>query len=622
MFLAIIAGNASDKLKDNITKFKDNIDIITFKDFDDYIGYVEQRSISVDRVIIYSSKLNYIAEEIKGEIQDFAQYMKTNSTATRIIMILNKDENSNVYSDNFNEYFFGVNYAILPITDKFTTKTLTEAVIEDTKDICKNYSINTKRNVSIDIEVVEDIKKEVEIPKQEVADLKPKKKGFLSVFRSKKEDKNITEIKNANTKENENSENIKINNMIPKSINNTNETSNNDNIIEEFYTENDNLQKNENNLENENSIEGEQNYDENNNEEYINKNTSENTEILQSNISDKNQDNRCNNNNIEYKIEEGIKNEEVLNSNSIMIVMDDTDEILIEDESFDRENLKEIKEVEKVVEKVIKVEVEKLVEVEKIVEKVVEVEKLVVINKGNNETKLDKLKKGDLVKKMIFTGNRNSGVTSTALQVAYELSKTNNVLYVDFDTEYHGILNYIKYSEFIKYNNLQKSGIFSLKAVKNLSESIIRLDNINYIISDYGVDINNQDIVEAQNYLINADKEFTVIIYDVPVYNMKYIEDSIIDFTTIFIAEPNLKSYMELLCNIESLDIKNNIKKILVNKSVILFNTNDICNKNTNSKLKEEVLNRVEFDNESLIEKELYTKENNLTKILNVIMEV
>ena len=79
----------------------------------------------------------------------------------------------------------------------------------------------------------------------------------------------------------------------------------------------------------------------------------------------------------------------------------------------------------------------------KVIKQVITKEVIRNVNTGNKFVALNGVRQGRLKKVVIVTGDRGSGITSTALNIARALSKNVDVLYFDCDINNHGLLNYI-----------------------------------------------------------------------------------------------------------------------------------------------------------------------------------
>ena len=188
------------------------------------------------------------------------------------------------------------------------------------------------------------------------------------------------------------------------------------------------------------------------------------------------------------------------------------------------------KVVERVVEKPVPVEVIK--EVEKIVEKPVErivekeVEKTVYVAGGsaNAHSFKEIMSKKEPVY-LLVTGDRRSGVTTTALSLANIFASQMNVLYVDLDTDTHGSVIRLGIMDIIDEPDSIQNGLINLRNPKGLKHLVYRgNNNFAALITNFDTEISDDDLTRATN-AIAVQQDFNLVVIDCPFSKLGYLDD-------------------------------------------------------------------------------------------------
>lgn len=178
---------------------------------------------------------------------------------------------------------------------------------------------------------------------------------------------------------------------------------------------------------------------------------------------------------------------------------------------------------------------------ETIVEKVIEVEKHGVSRNYQNGVRL-----------IIVTGDRKTGVTRTALNLASYYAKEHNTLYVDLDTNTHGSVAYLGLENIVEKPEHIQNGVGSLKNVGMLNNLTIFEESLgfSYLISFYDSKVTDEKLKETQNILA-YQKEYETVIIDCPIDKLYLMEDIII-YSEVLIC---IESYLTCVINtLEALD--------------------------------------------------------------------
>lgn len=209
--------------------------------------------------------------------------------------------------------------------------------------------------------------------------------------------------------------------------------------------------------------------------------------------------------------------------------------------------------------------VEKKVEV--IVEKEVIKEVKVKVKENSAYTNvLDGVNRANIV----VTGDRRSGVTTTALEIATLLGRDLDVLYVDLDLTRHGVLNYLNISEF--YTRAE-----NVTRALTLLETVTALPNVVYKSMDYGVSMlltgySDSLTLERATFLldliVDAGK-FDVVVFDCPLEYISCLDMQVISCDVLCCLSGDKASLMNTATTLEKMsDLPENKKfaRLLYNK--------------------------------------------------------
>ena len=225
-----------------------------------------------------------------------------------------------------------------------------------------------------------------------------------------------------------------------------------------------------------------------------------------------------------------------------------------------------------VVEKI--VEVEKIVKVPEIVEKIVEVEKVVerVVEKevpvsGRAKNTLASIARGTVSKLIIVTGDRGSGVTSTALEFTNFLTKMTNVLYFDADVDNHGLLNYIDYEQFSNYDDTHMKGVQLSKNARAFNNCVVRMSkNLDILTTNYGIRVTDDELETAQSVVGEVSHNYGVVVVDVPFDKLHLFQDLILQGNVVVCVEGSKRGYMNTIGFLERSEISTRFKRNIVSR--------------------------------------------------------
>ena len=202
--------------------------------------------------------------------------------------------------------------------------------------------------------------------------------------------------------------------------------------------------------------------------------------------------------------------------------------------------------------------------------KVVEKEVIKEVNKGYNL--LASVLKGKQKKVIVVTGDRATGVTSTALALAEVFAKYVKVLYMDCDIYNHGVLSYIDYDAYLSYDDINLQGIRlcrSSKTFKNCATSLAY--NVDFLMNDYSCDSTEDDLETAQGVVAERSQDYGVVIVDCPVQLLHCIPDLVMTGVGVICTEGTKRGVMNMLCQFDACTLNPRYKKNLASKGTMLM---------------------------------------------------
>lgn len=202
--------------------------------------------------------------------------------------------------------------------------------------------------------------------------------------------------------------------------------------------------------------------------------------------------------------------------------------------------------------------------------KVVEKEVIKEVNKGYNL--LASVLKGKQKKVIVVTGDRATGVTSTALALAEVFAKYIKVLYMDCDIYNHGVLSYIDYDAYQSYDDINLQGIRlcrSARAFKNCATSLAH--NVDFLMNDYSCDSTEDDLETAQGVVAERSQDYGVVIVDCPVQLLHCIPDLVMTGVGVICTEGTKRGVMNMLCQFDACTLNPRYKKNLASKGTMLM---------------------------------------------------
>lgn len=257
----------------------------------------------------------------------------------------------------------------------------------------------------------------------------------------------------------------------------------------------------------------------------------------------------------------------------------------------------------------------------KVIKQVITKEVIRNVNTGNKLVALNGVYQGRLKKVVIVTGDRGTGVTSTALNIAKTLAKKVDVLYFDCDINNHGLLNYIDYANFKNYEQVHMNGVKMCKSTQVFSNCVISWEeNLYLLTTDFSCDCSTEDLERAGEVVAENADEFGVVVVDCPVDKLPYIKDLVLTGLGVVCVEGSRRGFMNMLCQFEANALQTRYKRTLISHGIMLVTK---CNKHLDLKKLVNYIKAIyEPDEVNWLVHEPIAFNGNLTdKLLNDILE-
>lgn len=172
----------------------------------------------------------------------------------------------------------------------------------------------------------------------------------------------------------------------------------------------------------------------------------------------------------------------------------------------------------------------------------------------------------------IVTGDRGTGVTSLAWEMAKFLSQSIPVLYFDCDVRTHGLLSYVEYKEIAKFGNAQLQGTKFCKSVNQFYNCVIPYaDNLDIITSDYGTRTTKEELAVTAQIIGEKSLDYGAVIVDVPFDTLSVIEDLMVSSTVLFCVTATKVGFMNAVCVLEDNDISDRYLRQMFTKGKMVF---------------------------------------------------
>lgn len=608
MKIALIVGEQKgNQLKPKLQSVKDNLDIDVFGNIPKFIDISLRRNSIYDRILVLSSMLN------NQTLTDLHNYWGSTSKDTNIVVLCRKGIDEDL-ANNFMRIFLSTNVTAMLI-ETTTVQIIAQAVLLSTKELTQKYGISDYLDVEVDIDTyAEPEPEESEIkPVQSTTKSKPEKKGFFSGLFSGKSNKEKHEeamrakmeaMNNQNHQEQPQVQNSQQSEPIYSQGNDTefdntqnqydSQFSDNSEGYDDFDYSNEDEQFNTEVNENENfssnfndTVNNIEDYNDNANETYNDSsieseddfdfsetNDEESSSLAESNIEDDFDESSSEmeqESNIVDDFEPDVPETDIDFGDGTVATTSAYEGTEVEDDidlsSIDLASAEEAYRQKTEQPKVITNTVVK------------EVVKNVGIGGGSV---LKSVCAGRLHKVVIVTGDRGTGVTTTALKLAYEFAKHVPVLYFDCDVDNHGLLNYIDYSQFRNYEPIHMQGVKLCRNSKSFNNCLVGYDtNLDLLTTDFSCDVTDEELEQTQGVVAERSNDYGVVIVDCPVSKLHCISDLVLTGVGVVCVESSKRGFMNMLCRFESSPLQLRYKRSIVSKGLMFLTK---CGKDVNVK--------------------------------------
>ena len=594
MKLALVLGVQSEKVKPRLQSIRDNLLIDCYKSVPSFIDASLKRELIYDRVLIISTLIN------DSTLEDLHKFWEKYSKGTDIVVICRSGSDNNL-AKTILERFVSTSVTVMLVTST-TVQVMAEGVLLPIKQISERYGLKDYLSIETDdgfefsapeVKEKEESAPEVEKPKEEtkVPEKKKEKKSILgSLFGSKKKkhtevkpqepsvevktqepiDEGVSENKEPIPQEEE-PEHEEVVAPIPEEepITDIEDVSDDEFDFVEEQNSSENTPTTMEEVESLEEVEEMEDTSETIEEPSVNtKYEGENTEYEEEklDISVLNP--------VPTRVEEPkpIKND----FEPDMVDMDFGDtSVEVEENSSPKEEFNfQHKEVSDDMfddladtEESYRNKEEQPIVIEK------EVVKEIVrhVGKGTS-TNLGGILSGKLHKTIIVTGDRGSGVTLTAYNIAKKFSEKVPVLYVDCDVERHGFLSYIDYDTFRSYEEIQKNSISSCRDTRSFQNCVCQFDcNLDILTTDYCYDTTDDAIEIMQTVIAENQMDYGVVVVDCPVSKLHLLPDLILTGNVILCTEGSKRGIMNMLCSMEGCPLSLRYKRSIVSRGTMFI---------------------------------------------------
>lgn len=197
-------------------------------------------------------------------------------------------------------------------------------------------------------------------------------------------------------------------------------------------------------------------------------------------------------------------------------------------------------------------------------------------------------------------------------------AKSIRVLYIDLDDKYHGLFNYVDYSNIAKYDKITKNGLMFIDN-KNYNSCIIKYaKNIDILTSDYGCESNKSKIKSfIENFDILSELNYGVVVIDCPNSRLELCSSIIQEANIIVTMGGTTREYINTIINLENTKLDNRTKNRILQKSIVLVKSNNF------KKIIKEIQDRITLEEFNWFKlKYIQVTDNNInTELLGRILE-
>lgn len=528
MNIAVVLGDASTSICSKVGRLRDDLNIVPFLSLGELFRESEYLQYSIDRVLLTAKVLRQ--GDIEDNISRLSELLRSQKDFSSVVFLC-KEDSDNELEELLLTKFAESECAVLSVLSTSVTSML-EFMSASIKTLQDEYGYESKLGTG-QVSVIED---EVALPEEltptpapVVEQPKPKKGFFLNTILGKgKETEPKPEIKDETDEEEETDE------VEPEEEDSQDSDDLEDEPIEDLEID----------VESEEETREVTDFDDDDEEE-LSKELPVNPSSL--GVEEPKPENISTFDESQFKkvdIKETLA--DVTNSDNLVEVDESGD--LLDLSSEEQYRQPKVQIVEK--------------EVEKIVERVVTVNggKVSVFAKQSSRM-------------ILVTGDRRSGVTSTAWGIAKEFSKNKlSVLYVDCDSKRHGVLSYIDYTEFCKNDTLTKGAMHLSTSWDNLRGGQFRESaNLNIVSANYDVEVTEEDLKRVLELVSMYYTDYDVVVLDVPMENLACAESVIPLSKCVVTCESTVNALFSYILSMDCNELLPKFQNLIAKKGTMLF---------------------------------------------------
>jgi hypothetical protein len=207
----------------------------------------------------------------------------------------------------------------------------------------------------------------------------------------------------------------------------------------------------------------------------------------------------------------------------------------------------------------------------KVIEKVVEVQVEKIVNIGGKQKSY---KNG--IRTIVVTGDRKTGITRTALNMAAYFAKSARTLYVDYDIVRHGSLLYLGLENIAIEEEHVQNGLSLLRNLKTLDSVTYAFPKGGFdcLISTHGTEFEEGRLKDAQR-ILSTQRDFKTVIIDCPLENMHYLEDIVLYSEVVICVEPNVPCILNTVLGLSKTSENDKFLSFLFNNGHYFLSKDD-----------------------------------------------
>lgn len=198
----------------------------------------------------------------------------------------------------------------------------------------------------------------------------------------------------------------------------------------------------------------------------------------------------------------------------------------------------------------------------KVVERIVE--KIITVDSGKKNKTRERLN-------VIVTGDRKTGVTRTALNLASVYSSMGKTLFVDLDIKRRGSVVYLGIDNLVEEGEHIQNGLNNARSLKVLPNVCYKSDKHDFscLVSMYGFELDTDTISKVQSLLI-AQKHFEFVVIDCPLEYLPLLDNIIHSSALLVCCENTQLSIINTVISLDEAFEGSKLSTLLVTKGYFL----------------------------------------------------